>query len=1168
MDEEQLKILYSNYGKGKGFTDYGEFKSLMDNDDSRKIFFESSNEEMGFKDFGEFDSLLGKKKEPTIPPLGQAFKLGGESTPQLPLTSQSRLGEKPIAKLTNIDPNKNYVKPQGKIKDFAQPISPITEDKATQETFLSNNKKRNEYLENFSNTILDVANKVPESFFYQKNKPTLWGTKEIQEGTVNVDGVSKAIDLEAEKIQREQGVTLSSRDKQYLITNITNKLQTKKEKQNAIAVTDAQLQKTFGYSMTDITGIKMPDGKVVKKGYFDEAKNKIEQTYEQERNSLKQSAPIVQKTLNVEFAPELEKAKQDVKNEAELKSIPVNAEFDQLYKQEFDKYQSLVNSEQITVEQANVELEAKKNEIINFLTPKFEQIDKEAEINYTNATKEIQSRYNKKYQAAMEVQKLAASQRIKKIQDEYSGKVPEEFLKTYAELLNKNIGYEFQKTANQNLQNFKNLAVTEKLDKAMRAGWSDVTSTIGGAMGYAGFDMSSIAKITAKTGVLNTMPEGGYENASIFEKIADTDWWIANGVRALPFSITTMPVGIFGGVVAGTLAKVLGAAKRTQVIASVLGGGAVGWEAETFLEAGGAYQQAINEGKSEEEASEIASNTMKFNLSTLPLNVLQMMPIFGGGFKALKVLEKPFLQGGYGAIEEILQGWSQAKANAIQEGKDVDLFDYAMSPQAMEEGAIGFAMGQGMAVLSLNNTPDVDKQISTLMSSLSVGGEAQARKVLDIMKTNGAISEKEYNENINLLNYTLEGIKNVESFPIEDNLKASLVNKYVAIAKAKQLHTDDENDLASQASKEMVAEKEKEIKEILKGNEPVYLAFVKGSEVPIVTSKEEIDYILSNERGLEVFDLEVYNDESTNNKIQKAKEDLITTPQVTAGSVVGGENPALKDVESTAKALKEIDLANSNIPLPQLEIDGYKRKASENYKLNDAASIAEAYHIAKADGSNPELVKAVEESLQATPQEITTEPTSTEGVEATPISEKTQKRIDELEAQRDKEIENYKVLFTDNPSEEEKAERIAEAKQEIADDYNSQIEAIKQKAAERATKRVEVISVEEQQAIDEAIPNLTEPLKKEIKGLTTIENLMSEGVLEYVDEQTGEPCMKHGIRGNSFKRGSEWEIVKDLKGYKTHEQGGVDLTIGSDGIKIKNGKTDYYAKNGLLMPNN
>jgi hypothetical protein len=85
----------------------------------------------------------------------------------------------------------------------------------------------------------------------------------------------------------------------------------------------------------------------------------------------------------------------------------------------------------------------------------------------------------------------------------------------------------------------------------------------------------------------------------------------------------------------------------------------------------------------------------------------------------------------------------------------------------------------------------------------------------------------------------------------------------------------------------------------------------------------------------------------------------------------------LKDVESTTKALKEVDLADSNIPLPQLEIDGYKRKASENYKLNDAVSIAEAYHIAKADGSNPELVKAVEELL--TPKTTTNEEANEDG---------------------------------------------------------------------------------------------------------------------------------------------------------------------------------------------
>jgi hypothetical protein len=135
--------------------------------------------------------------------------------------------------------------------------------------------------------------------------------------------------------------------------------------------------------------------------------------------------------------------------------------------------------------------------------------------------------------------------------------------------------------------------------------------------------------------------------------------------------------------------------------------------------------------------------------------------------------------------------------------------------------------------------------------------------------------------------------------------------------------------------------------------------------------------------------------------------------------------------------------------LPEILIESTKKKLEEIQN-----SIDEEYK--SVDGKiilteEQKLEKIVSET-QA-PQEITTEPTSTEGVEAIPISEKTQKKIDELEAQRDKEIANYKVLFTDNPSEEVKAQRIAEAKQEIADDYNSEIEAIKQKATERATKR-------------------------------------------------------------------------------------------------------------------
>lgn len=57
-----------------------------------------------------------------------------------------------------------------------------------------------------------------------------------------------------------------------------------------------------------------------------------------------------------------------------------------------------------------------------------------------------------------------------------------------------------------------------------------------------------------------------------------------------------------------------------------------------------------------------------------------------------------------------------------------------------------------------------------------------------------------------------------------------------------------------------------------------------------------------------------------------------------------------------------------------------------------------------------------------------------------------------------------------------------------------------------------------------------------------------------------------GYKEKSFTKGGTWKIVKDLKDYKTHEQGGVDLVIGKKGVEVKNGKTQFYAKDGLVMP--
>ena len=79
-------------------------------------------------------------------------------------------------------------------------------------------------------------------------------------------------------------------------------------------------------------------------------------------------------------------------------------------------------------------------------------------------------------------------------------------------------------------------------------------------------------------------------------------------------------------------------------------------------------------------------------------------------------------------------------------------------------------------------------------------------------------------------------------------------------------------------------------------------------------------------------------------EVTPTAEETVTAPKV---------SEALKDVESTAKALN-IELEKGSVSLPSIQLN-----AGDNGPLK----YAEAYHKAKADGSNPELVKAVEKLL-------------------------------------------------------------------------------------------------------------------------------------------------------------------------------------------------------------
>ena len=86
----------------------------------------------------------------------------------------------------------------------------------------------------------------------------------------------------------------------------------------------------------------------------------------------------------------------------------------------------------------------------------------------------------------------------------------------------------------------------------------------------------------------------------------------------------------------------------------------------------------------------------------------------------------------------------------------------------------------------------------------------------------------------------------------------------------------------------------------------------------------------------------------------------------------------------------------------------------------------------------------------------------------------------------------------------------------------------------------------------------------------TIMKMIESGEIEYTDEE-GKPCIsfkaEDGARESKFTKGGKWEIVEDLTGYPSHKDGGVDISIGNDGVSFINSKNvSVKAANGLLLP--
>jgi hypothetical protein len=266
-----------------------------------------------------------------------------------------------------------------------------------------------------------------------------------------------------------------------------------------------------------------------------------------------------------------------------------------------------------------------------------------------------------------------------------------------------------------------------------------------------------------------------------------------------------------------------------------------------------------------------------------------------------------------------------------------------------------------------------------------------------------------------------------------------------------------------------------------------------GGYTYTLTGKEAKDYAIQEQAAgqvpvqSETGVSETLEERTPETGTEVATEETITTEQPQA------EVEALRDVESTAKAL-DGKLENTNIPL------------SFDYDAKNPQSVAEAYHKAKLENNNPELVEAVE-SLFKQPEAVTTEEVSSK------TQEEATAEVETLRAQEQAElieaIPNAEQYVVDGKVDRTKITDPNDLKtfDEIYDRYDKLITEVSSKTPEN----VEVVEA----AVEPTVPTETQGLSEaELPGYNRmndeVEGIVSKSKQRGVSEaKTAENVMNY-----------------------------------------------------------
>lgn len=422
------------------------------------------------------------------------------------------------------------------------------------------------------------------------------------------------------------------------------------------------------------------------------------------------------------------------------------------------------------------------------------------------------------------------------------------------------------------------------------------------------------------------------------ESLMNKDWWIERGVTTIPSTMMFVLPGIGISGAAGKTAAAIGLEGMEASLFQGFAGALATRPLESFIEAGTQFNTDLENGMNVDEASDRAANVFTDNLKLIFTDGLQLGLAFTkfGKLSGIKagLIKMP--------IEAIMEGSEEVYQELAVEKLDnpyATFLSYIASPAGQETFALGALMATPYAIpdiVSVSSGKTNQQQFGLLMDMIGDPNNmdvryAQILNQAEVQVARGSMTPTEFKQLQAKAEFVLSKNRDIP-IDLAPEVRKGVLYKLADIADANNVISTSQDPTIQNTYKDKVKELEKEVKELISGNEPMY--FINNA----IYTKEEFNSVLANDVIMQSLTdqntpIEVFNDEDMTNAVTERIADFKVDQEQLYNEVQNStqkattEEVALTTEEDVTKASVLEDTKESSVvegDVKQQELDAQK----------------------------------------------------------------------------------------------------------------------------------------------------------------------------------------------------------------------------------------------------